>query len=158
MADLFGRYQRGGMSLLILILSLSVTFICSVNALAASEGSGQAGASELPTTAAAIVIVPNIVDIKARNVKIYGSGFIPTNRVTLEVVGVYKGKVYSGNDIVFAVTLPNKYGAFEETLGLRYITRYRVKAGPGVYTVRARSEDGSQVVTAPLVLTKGKKK
>lgn len=126
----------------------------TVLALLVISGGDSAAQKSSAKIGAAIVVVPNVVNIKARQVEIYGSGFIPDERVILEVVGVYRGKFYKSDDVCFGAAVANQYGTFQESLGLRYITRFSVKAGPGVYTVRATSDAGI-IATAPLVL-KGK--
>jgi hypothetical protein len=95
-----------------------------------------------------MVIVPNPVKKHTKSVDVYGSGFSPEMRVVMGVAGILKGE-----DLLFDARRPSKYGTFHAPLLIQgYGGLRRLKVGPGVYTVEARSEDGELLATTPLVI------
>lgn len=106
-------------------------------------------AGEQKSAGPAIVVLPNVVDMKVKKVNVYGSGFSANSRVTVGVIGVFKG-----NDLWTDAVIPGKFQSFSAALNMKALKRAKVK--PGVYTIMAKGDEG-EIATAPLVIKKGKK-
>ncbi len=104
-------------------------------------------------SATSLVVVPKIIDLKARSIQVLGSGFTPGTTVAIGFPGLLLHEDVPESGLWVGGVTVNQSGAFSYSVGLRNTLWKFPEKNLGVHTVVADNKLG-EIATAPLLVVK----